>query len=161
MMHWAESISLSTRWPFKLYQTSLWHHNKSSVWVWGACTKTQPLLRSQQEVGNNMNGQRVIAGVNKITWCSISSLTGVWLNHIWGGLLPFSIKSVEVPSAKPNRVDSQTANIKVNPSRSAFRKLMKHLVELKLWLIVTLEHRRSPNCSILRWKHGTGTAAKL
>ena len=29
-----------TGWPFRLCQTSCWHQNKSSVLIWGACTKT-------------------------------------------------------------------------------------------------------------------------
>ena len=48
-----------TGWPFRLFQTSRWHQNKSSVLVWSPCTKTQPLLWSQREFWNNLNGHPV------------------------------------------------------------------------------------------------------
>ena len=45
-----------TGWPFRLCQTSRWHQNKSSVLVWGPCTKTQLMFWCQWEVWHNLNG---------------------------------------------------------------------------------------------------------
>ena len=46
----------SKGWPFRLWQISRWHQNKSSVLVWGPCTQTQPLFWCKQEVWINLNG---------------------------------------------------------------------------------------------------------
>ena len=56
----------STGWPFRLWQTSHWHQNNSSVLVWGLCTKMQLLFWSQREVCHNLNGHPVGWGVSKL-----------------------------------------------------------------------------------------------
>ena len=45
----------NTGWPLRLWQTSRWLQNKSSVLVWGPCTKTQLLFWSQREVCHNLS----------------------------------------------------------------------------------------------------------
>ena len=54
-----KAILAYTGWPFTLSPTSHWYQHKSSVLVWGACTKPQPLLWWQWEVGNSVNGHPV------------------------------------------------------------------------------------------------------
>ena len=45
--------------PLRLCQTSSSHQNKSSVLVWGPCTKTELLFWCQREIWHNLNGHPV------------------------------------------------------------------------------------------------------
>ena len=55
-----------TGWPFSFFKTSRWHQNKSSVLVWGPCTKTQPLFWCQREVLTNVMCHPVVHNSQKL-----------------------------------------------------------------------------------------------
>ena len=55
---WKKTLH-SKGWHFTLFPISPWHQDKSSVLVWGPCTKMQPWFWCQRAVGNNLNGQPV------------------------------------------------------------------------------------------------------
>ena len=54
-----------TGWPFKLCLTPCWHHNISSVLVWGSCTTTLLLFWCQWVIWHNLNGHPVKINRNK------------------------------------------------------------------------------------------------
>ena len=56
-----QQLKVSTGWSLRLYQTTCWQQNKSSVLIWGAFTKSLHLFWCQREVWHNQNGHPVEA----------------------------------------------------------------------------------------------------
>ena len=85
----------STGWPFRLWQASCWHQNKSSDLVWGPCTKTQLLFWCQQDICHNLYGHPVyhisyqsFLSLARLFWqntpvksCAAANWAA-WLSHI-------------------------------------------------------------------------------
>ena len=87
-----------TGWHIRLWQTSHWHQNNSSVLVWGPCTKMELLLWCEREVRHNLLCHPVHETylMTLTSWKIILSISPSWswrylppVKDIWPLRLPF------------------------------------------------------------------------